>query len=88
MNDQIKELYNRAVNEASEEMREWHTQWNHKPPLFDYEKCLYGKFAESIIKEVLNISDEVDTGNNNPEWLICETLGVNHDWRRQDNFWN
>jgi hypothetical protein len=51
MNEKIKQLYNQAINEASEEMREWHTQWNNKPPLFDYEKCLYGKFGDLLIKE-------------------------------------
>jgi hypothetical protein len=45
------------------------------------------KFAELIVKEILNISDEVITLSDSPEWLICEKLGVNHDWRRQDNFW-
>lgn len=46
------------------------------------------KFAELIVKEILNISDEVITLSDSPEWLICEKLGVNHDWRRQDNFWS
>ena len=46
------------------------------------------KFAELIAKEILNISDEVITLSDSPEWLICERLGVNHDWRRQDNFWS
>ena len=46
------------------------------------------KFAELIAKEILNISDEVITLSDSPEWLICEKLGVNHDWRRQDNFWS
>jgi hypothetical protein len=45
------------------------------------------KFAELLVREVLTIADEVDTGTNNPEWLICERLGINHDWRNQDNFW-
>ncbi len=54
MNEKMLGLYNCAVNEASEEMRVWHTQWNHKPPLFDYEKCLYGKFAELLIQETLD----------------------------------
>ena len=40
------------------------------------------KFAELIAKEILNISDEVITLSDSPEWLICEKLGVNHDWRR------
>jgi hypothetical protein len=46
------------------------------------------KFAELIAKEILNISDEVITLSDSPEWLICERLGINHDWRRQDNFWS
>ena len=46
------------------------------------------KFAELIVKEILNISDEVITLSDSPEWLICEKLGVNHDWRRQYNFWS
>ena len=46
------------------------------------------RFAELIVKEILNISDEVITLSDSPEWLICEKLGVNHDWRRQDNFWS
>ena len=46
------------------------------------------KDAELIVKEILNISDEVITLSDSPEWLICEKLGVNHDWRRQDNFWS
>jgi hypothetical protein len=46
------------------------------------------KFAELIVKEMLNISDEVITLSDSPEWLICERLGINHDWRRQDNFWS
>ena len=46
------------------------------------------KFAEVIAKEILNISDEVITLSDSPEWLICERLGINHDWRRQDNFWS
>ena len=46
------------------------------------------KFAELIAKEILNISDEVITLSDSPEWLICEKLGINHDWRRQDNFWS
>ena len=45
-------------------------------------------FAELIAKEILNISDEVITLSDSPEWLICERLGINHDWRRQDNFWS
>ncbi len=45
-------------------------------------------FAELIAKEILNIADECDTFSQNPEWLICERLGINHDWRRQDNFWS
>lgn len=52
-----------------------------------HETEFYNKFAESIVRKVLNIADEVDTGSNNPEWLICERLGINHDWRKQDNFW-
>jgi len=48
----------------------------------------WGKFAELIVKEILNISDEVITLSDSPEWLICERLGINHDWRRQDNFWS
>jgi hypothetical protein len=46
------------------------------------------KFAELIAKEILNISDEVITLSDSPEWLICERLGINHDWRRQYNFWS
>ena len=44
------------------------------------------KFAELIVKEILNIADEVSSFSDSPEWLICERLGINHDWRRQDNF--
>jgi hypothetical protein len=46
------------------------------------------RFAELIVKEILNISDEVITIGDGPEWLICERLGINHDWRRQYNFWS
>lgn len=44
-------------------------------------------YTELIIKEILNITDEVDTYYN-PEWSICDRLGVNRDWRKQDNFWD
>jgi hypothetical protein len=54
----------------------------HIPPQF------VAKFAELIAKEILNISDEVINLSDSPEWLICERLGINHDWRRQDNFWS
>ena len=51
---------------------------------------LLEKFAELIAKEILNISDEVIFWDisDSPEWEICERLGINHDWRRQDNFWS
>ena len=47
----------------------------------------FSDFAELITKELLNISDEVISLSDSPEWLICERLGINHNWRRQDNFW-
>jgi hypothetical protein len=49
---------------------------------------LLEKFAELIAKEILNISDEVIDISDSPEWDVCERLGINHDWRRQDNFWS
>jgi hypothetical protein len=52
-------------------------------------KLMMQNYAELIVKELLNIADEVSSFSDSPEWLICERLGINHDWRRQpDNFWS
>ena len=45
-------------------------------------------YTELIIKEILNITDEVVESYYSPEWIICEKLDINHDWRRQNNFWD
>lgn len=42
------------------------------------------KFAELLIQECLNISDEVCESSNNPEWLILERFNMNHDWRNSN----
>jgi hypothetical protein len=79
MNDKIKNLFN-ICGMPNEDIMEIYSDEN---------KTFYmEKFAELIVKEILNISDEVITLSDSPEWLICERLGINHDWRRQDNFWS
>jgi hypothetical protein len=86
MNDKIKGLVEQAIldvdivyedNILNEELAKMYIP-----------NCFAEKFAELIAKEILNISDEVITLSDSPEWLICERLGINHDWRRQDNFWS
>ena len=81
MNEKIKELYEECTSSVYVKTDGYGN--DHYRGVTDYQM-----FAELLITEIFNISDKVDTGNNNPEWLICETLGVNHDWRKQVNFWN
>ena len=81
MNDKIRELAEQSGFFPVPDETEW--DWEYRA-----ENARYEKFAELIVKEILNISDEVITLSDSPEWLICEKLGVNHDWRRQDNFWS
>ena len=81
MNEKIRELAEQSGFFPVPDETEW--DWEYRA-----ENARYEKFAELIVKEILNISDEVITLSDSPEWLICEKLGVNHDWRRQDNFWS
>lgn len=41
-------------------------------------------FAELIVKECLNIVDEVCDSSNNPEWRILEHFGMDHEWRNNE----
>jgi len=87
MNDRIKEFAEKAEKYTSDKNPEedsYGRPVNEKKYIYDRD----AKFAELIAKEILNIADECDTFSQNPEWLICERLGINHDWRRQDNFWS
>lgn len=81
MNEKIRELAEQSGFFPVPDETEW--DWEYRA-----ENARYEKFAELIVKEILNISDEVITLSDSPEWLICERLGINHDWRRQDNFWS
>jgi hypothetical protein len=81
MNEKIRALAEQSGFFPVPDETEW--DWEYRA-----ENARYEKFAELIVKEILNISDEVITLSDSPEWLICEKLGVNHDWRRQDNFWS
>ena len=81
MNEKIRALAEQSGFFPVPNETEW--DWEYRA-----ENARYEKFAELIVKELLNISDEVITLSDSPEWLICEKLGVNHDWRRQDNFWS
>ena len=40
------------------------------------------RFAELIIQECLNISDNIVESSCYPEWSILEHFGMDHDWRR------
>ena len=52
MNERIKELYKEAVDLASAELHEWNKNWQPgKHTNFEYEKVLYKKFAELIVRE-------------------------------------
>jgi hypothetical protein len=82
MNEKIRELAEQAG------LRFTMLTSNPMIPFVDGRQQDLEKFAELIAKEILNISDEVITLSDSPEWLICERLGINHDWRRQDNFWS
>ena len=82
MNEKIRALAERAG------LRFTMLTSNPMIPFVDGRQQDLEKFAELIVKEMLNISDEVITLSDSPEWLICERLGINHDWRRQDNFWS
>ena len=81
MNEKIRALAEQSGFFPVPDETEW--DWEYRA-----ENARYEKFAELIVKEILNISDEVITLSDSPEWLICEKLGVNHDWRRQYNFWS
>ena len=81
MNEKIRALAEQSGFFPVPDETEW--DWEYRA-----ENARYEKFAELIVKEILNISDEVITLSDSPEWLICERLGINHDWRRQDNFWS
>ena len=81
---------NERIRELAEQARIQYEQGGAKiqEPGQYYHEDVVSKFAELIAKEILNISDEVITLSDSPEWLICERLGINHDWRRQNNFWS
>lgn len=40
------------------------------------------RFAELIIQECLNISDNIVESSCDPERIILEHFGMHHDWRR------
>jgi hypothetical protein len=51
MNERNKELYQMAVKSASAELHEWNKNWQPSNPNFEYEKVLYKKFAELVVRE-------------------------------------
>lgn len=64
MNERTEQLYKEAVNSASAELHEWNKNWrwgNHTN--FDYEKVLYKKFAELIVKECADYLDAFNREN-------------------------
>ena len=57
MNERIQELCKEAVNSASAELHEWNKNWQPgKHTNFEYEKVLYKKFAELIVRECIKVS--------------------------------
>ena len=58
MNEHIAKLFKQAVSTASGDLHEWNKNWTPGCPNFDYEKVLYEKFAEMIVKECVNIAME------------------------------
>ena len=71
MNENIQELYNQAVSEASQELQEWNATWVLGTPRIDYESVLYKKFAELIVRECAWIVDNEGTSEE-----IFEHFGV------------
>ncbi len=65
MNDKIKEFASLSYNPDNGTMS-----------AFDYEK-----FAELLLKEVFKVCDDVCDPVHNPEWLLCEMFGIEHNWR-------
>ncbi len=63
MNDKIRELAEQSGFFPVPDETEW--DWEYRA-----ENARYEKFAELIVKELLNISDEVITLSDSPEWLI------------------
>lgn len=41
----------------------------------------FEKFAELLLKEVFKVCDDVCESQHNPEWLLCEMFGIDHNWR-------
>jgi hypothetical protein len=65
MNERNKELYQMAVKSASAELHEWNKNWQPSSPNFEYEKVLYKKFAELIVREVLSVQEQfIAEGHN------------------------
>ena len=65
MNERIEKLYKEAVNSASAELHEWNKNWrwgNHTN--FEYEKVLYKKFAELIVRECSELMYGRDENGN------------------------
>jgi hypothetical protein len=63
MNERIQELYQMAVKSATAELREWNNNWQPSNHNFEYEKVLYKKFAELIVRECARRSYLEDSGN-------------------------
>ena len=47
------------------------------------ENARYEKFAELILKEVFNACDMCEP-QANPEYVLCEMFGIDHNWRLLD----
>ena len=70
MNERTEQLYKEAVNSASAELHEWNKNWQPgKHTNFEYEKVLYKKFAELIVKECARVDSEA----NNVDHVDGET---------------
>ena len=79
MNERIQELYKEAVNSASAELHEWNKNWQPgKHTNFEYEKVLYKKFAELIVRECMTVSRKADGLDAEHEawYLIKQHFGV------------
>jgi hypothetical protein len=63
MNERNKELYQMAVKSASAELHEWNKNWQPSNPNFEYEKVLYKKFAELVVRECIGLAHDVCLGD-------------------------
>ena len=79
MNERIEKLYKEAVALASAELHEWNKNWQPgKHTNFEYEKVLYKKFAELIVKECMAVANTYQNrgGNCYVDDMIAKHFGV------------